>query len=80
MSNPISAPKILATEVATADRLINEQYRSHPYLGGKKFHGVPCDMFQTYRQMGMLDEVAHGSWEETTLVHLMENQRTIKEC
>jgi len=76
----ISAPKILAKEVAEADRRINEQYRSHPYLSSKTYNGVPCDMFDAYRQMGMLDEVAPGSWDETVLVHLMENQRTMKEC
>jgi len=64
---------------------INQRYRSdgvihpdHPWY--KHQRGVGEARIEQYRKMGMLEGIEPGSWEETTVVILMENQRTILEC
>jgi hypothetical protein len=65
---------------------VHQRYRSdgfvhpdHPWYG-KYVRGVGETTIAQYREMGMLDGLEPGSWEETTVVRLMENQRLIQEC
>lgn len=65
---------------------VNQRYRSdgpvhpdHPWYG-KHVRGVGEEKIAQYRKMGMLEGVEPGSWEETTVVCLMENQRLMREC
>lgn len=50
---------------------VNQKYRSD---GGGE------ERIAQYRKMGMLEGIDPGSWEETTVVCLMENQRLMREC
>ena len=63
---------------------VNQRYRSnglvhpdHPWYG-KYVHGVGEETIAQWRKIGMLDETESGSWEETTLACLLENQRCIQ--
>lgn len=67
----------LTKEIREADCKINNTLRNHRYLDGLKYNGEPCSAFEAWRKIGMLDKVTPGSWEETTLVILLENQRKL---
>lgn len=63
----------LRAAIAAAEEEVNQKFRTHPYLGGEK-------KIQQWRGTGLLDETVPGSFGETTLAILLENQRTIQEC
>ena len=53
----------------------------YPYQEIEKVHKeFRSELVTDWRQTGMLDETVPGSWEETTLAYLLENQRCIQEC
>ena len=41
---------------------------------------ISQERIDAWRNTGLLDETEPGSWDETLLACLLENQRTIQEC
>lgn len=71
-SRDVKTVEELNTAILEADAIVNESRRGHRYIGLK--------LIEQWRKTGLLDETTPSSWEETTLVCLLENQRTMKEC
>ena len=65
-------PNQIDAAIKEADALVNRSVRNHDHISE--------DRIQQWRGAGMLDDTDPGSWEETTLACVLENQRVMKEC